>query len=162
MKTIRTMLATFGMTTLLYGGFALLCVTVDPAFAGRSIYQMFRDTGFPAVVIGIACLLSVIIISFAVAAFRDEPRSRRSAEQDDEEFLENETVAVEDYDADEWTPAMKKKSRAALAYEQDADEDEDDDSAYARPRKQKMRHCLFCGAAFPAGSAVCPKCGKRA
>ena len=35
MKTVRTVLITFGLTTLLYGAIALLTVAIDPAFAGR-------------------------------------------------------------------------------------------------------------------------------
>ena len=51
MKTIRTILATFGVTTALYGLFALIAMRVNPAFVGRSIYQLFRDTGCPFLVV---------------------------------------------------------------------------------------------------------------
>ncbi len=178
MKTIRTILATFGMTTLLYGAFALFCVSIDPAFTARSIYQLFRDTGFPFLVVGIACLLSVLIISFAVAAFRDEPKNRRAAAVDEEQFLEEETVPVEEYER-QWTPELKKKSRDALSYEQSddapdlfaeddaADEASDDDApaldeTLFRQPQQQMRRCVFCGTAYPETDAVCPKCGRRA
>ena len=172
MKTLRTVLATFGMTTLIYGAFALFTVTIDPAFAGRSIYRMFRDTGFPALVIGIACLLSAAVILFAAAAFRDDPKSRRAAApaEDEDRFIEEETVPVETYE-EEWTPAVKKKSRAALKLEKDepapdlfADDDEPklDETMFRKPKAEKLRHCLFCGTAYPTSQSVCPKCGKRA
>ena len=53
MKTIRTILATFGVTSALYGLFALIMMRMNPAFTGRTIYQLFRETGFVALVIGI-------------------------------------------------------------------------------------------------------------
>ena len=95
MKTIRTVLATFGMTTLLYGAFALFCVSIDPAFTARSIYQLFRDTGFPFLVVGIACLLSVLIISFAIAAFRDDSKARRGTAAVDEAKRSGERIVAE-------------------------------------------------------------------
>lgn len=179
MKTIRTVLATLGMTTLLYGAFALFCVSIDPAFTARSIYQLFRDTGFPFLVVGIACLLSVLIISFAIAAFRDDSKARRStAAVDEEQFLEEETVPVEEYER-QWTPELKKKSRDALSYEdsddtpdlfaedETADEPADEepptlDASLFRQPNQPMRRCVFCGTAYPETDAVCPKCGRRA
>ena len=171
MKTLRTVLATFGMTTLVYGAFALFTVTIDPAFAGRSIYRMFRDTGFPALVVGIACLLSAAVIIFATAAFRDDAKARRAAaDEDDEQFIEEETVPVDTYE-EQWTPAVKKKSRAALKLEKDepapdlfADDDEPklDETMFRKPKAEKTRQCLFCGTAFPVSQSVCPKCGKRA
>ena len=72
MKTIRTILATFGVTSLLYGAFALIAMHNNFAFTGRSIYQLFRDTGFIMLVIGIGCVLSFVIMTIAVVSFRDE------------------------------------------------------------------------------------------
>ena len=176
MKTFRTILATLGVTTLAYGIFALLTVRIDPAFAGRSIFQMFRDTGVPALILGIACLLSVTIIAIAVTAFRDEPHGRRTAAEDDDLFLENETVPVDTYE-EEWSPELKKKGRAALSLEEDeepetpdlfADDDEPepearlDETLFAKPKVESMRRCVFCGTSFPHSESVCPKCGKRA
>ncbi len=169
MKTIRTILITFGLTTLLYGGFALFCVSIDPPFASRSIFQMFRDTGFPVLVIGIACLLAVLLISFAVSAFRDNPKKGSAAEAEDA-FLEEETVSVEEYEQ-EWTPKLKRKARQAPVSEPDAEESsvpeaEDDtpaldESLFRQTAAAPTQRCIFCGTAYPSSDSVCPKCGRR-
>ena len=127
MKTIRTILATFGVTTLLYGLFAVVATRLDLTFTGRSIYQLFRQTGFAALVLGVGCVLSFVIMTIAIVAFRDDGsrRKRELLEDDsDEAFLEEETVPEERADeADEtWSPEMKRKQRKALFV---ADEPED-------------------------------------
>ncbi len=180
MKTLRTVLATFGITTLLYGGFALITVGVDPAFAGKSIYQMFRATGFPSLVIGIACLLSVLIILFTGAAFRDNSKSKKVSSEDEDFFLENETVPVEEYE-EQWISRKNSAEKDSVTKEEEAfqtpdlfaDDDlskkSDEDSApsldgsfFAPSRSQEsMRYCIFCGTPYPTTAAVCPKCGKR-
>lgn len=118
MKTIRTILATFGVTTLLYGIFALVAVRLDLAFTGRSIYQLFRSTGFAALVLGIGCVLAFVIMTIALIAFRDDGRRKRDVyeDEDDEAFLEEETVPAENAEqADEsWSPEIKRKQRKAL------------------------------------------------
>lgn len=128
MKTIRTILATFGVTSLFYGLFALISMRLNPAFTGRSIYQLFRDTGFVALVIGIGCVLSFVIMTIAIVSFRDDgARKKREYDEDDpDDFLEEETVPEERADeADEtWSPEMKRKQRRAL---QVSDEDEDEE-----------------------------------
>ncbi|MBQ6235116.1 MAG: hypothetical protein IJK54_04300 [Clostridia bacterium] len=121
MKTIRTILATFGVTSLLYGLFALIAMRLNPAFTGRSIYQLFRDTGFVALVIGIGCVLSFVIMTIAIVSFRDEDARRKhdTAEEDlFDDFLEEETVPEERADeADEsWSPEIKRKQRKALRH----------------------------------------------
>ena len=173
MKTIRTILITFGLTTLLYGGFALFCVSIDPPFASRSIFQMFRDTGFPVLVIGIACLLAVLLISFAVSAFRDNPKKGAAYEEDEDRFLEEETVSVEEYEQ-EWTPKLKRKPRPVSAEEDrpeemaaDGDEPEDDtpaldESLFRQATAPQTQRCVFCGTTYPSSDPVCPKCGRRA
>ena len=146
MKTIRTILATFGVTTLLYGLFALLAMRLDLAFTGRSIYQLFRETGFAALVLGIGCVLSFIIMTVAIVAFRDDgSRKKRDFLEDDSEeaFLEDETVPAERADeADEtWSPEMKRKQRKALqdAVDEpvedtpDLFDDSDDEEPYEAP-----------------------------
>lgn len=136
MKTIRTILATFGVTTLLYGLFALIAVRVNPAFTGRSIYQMFRDTGFVALVIGIGCVLSFVILTVAIVSFRDDGARKKSdflEDDSDEAFLEEETVPEERAEeADEsWSPEIKRKQRRALLHTEepsvDLFDDEDDE-----------------------------------
>ena len=119
MKTIRTILATFGVTSALYGVFALISMRLNPAFTGRSIYQLFRDTGFVALVIGIGCVLSFVIMTVAIVSFRDEGARKKHEFLDDEtddEFLEEETVPEERAaEADEsWSPEIKRKQRRAL------------------------------------------------
>ncbi len=121
MKTIRTILATFGVTSLLYGAFALIAMHNNWAFTGRSIYQLFRDTGFIMLVIGIGCVLSFVIMTVAIVSFRDEgTRKKRDTFYDDpeEEFLEEETVPEERAEeADEsWSPEIKRKQRRALRH----------------------------------------------
>jgi hypothetical protein len=120
MKTIRTILATFGVTTALYGLFALIMLRLNPAFTGRTIYQLFRETGFVALVIGIGCVLSFVIMTIAIVAFRDDgARKKRESLIDDEDtFLEEETVPEERADeADEsWSPEIKRKQRRALRH----------------------------------------------
>ena len=121
MKTIRTILATFGVTSLLYGLFALIAMRLNPAFTGRSIYQLFRDTGFVALVIGIGCVLSFVIMTIAIVSFRDEDARKKheNAEEDlFDDFLEEETVPEERADeADEsWSPEIKRKQRKALRH----------------------------------------------
>ena len=138
MKTIRTILATFGVTTLLYGLFALIAMRVNPAFTGRSIYQLFRETGFVALVIGIGCVLSFVIMTVAVVSFRDDNTRRKHdflEDDSDEEFLEEETVPEERAEeADEsWSPEIKRKQRRALRHTDEEpepdlfDDDEDDE-----------------------------------
>ena len=121
MKTIRTILATFGVTSLLYGLFALIAMRLNPAFTGRSIYQLFRDTGFVALVIGIGCVLSFVIMTIAIVSFRDEGTQKKheTAEEDlFDDFLEEETVPEERAEeADEsWSPEIKRKQRRALKH----------------------------------------------
>ena len=121
MKTIRTILATFGVTSLLYGLFALIAMRLNPAFTGRSIYQLFRDTGFVALVIGIGCVLSFVIMTIAIVSFRDEgTRKKHETAEDDlfDDFLEEETVPEERAEeADEsWSPEIKRKQRRALRH----------------------------------------------
>ena len=121
MKTIRTILATFGVTSVLYGVFALIAMRLNPAFTGRSIYQLFRDTGFVALVIGIGCVLSFVIMTIAIVSFRDDGAHKKREFTEDEEFddfLEEETVPEERADeADEsWSPEIKRKQRRALRH----------------------------------------------
>ncbi len=131
MKTIRTILATFGVTSLLYGLFALIAMRLNPAFTGRSIYQLFRDTGFVALVIGIGCVLSFVIMTIAIVSFRDEgTRKKHETAEDDlfDDFLEEETVPEERADeADEsWSPEIKRKQRKALRHAEPEPEPEPD------------------------------------
>lgn len=119
MKTIRTILATFGFTSLFYGLIALVSMRLDLAFTGRSIYQLFRSTGFAALVLGIGCILSFIIMTIALVAFRDDGgRKKRDIfeDEDDEAFIDEETVPAERAEeADEsWSPEIKRKQRNAL------------------------------------------------
>ena len=121
MKTIRTILATFGVTTALYGVFALISMRLNPAFTGRSIYQLFRDTGFVALVIGIGCILSFVIMTIAIVSFRDDGARRKhefTEEDVFDDFLEEETVPEERAEeADEsWSPEIKRKQRKALRH----------------------------------------------
>ena len=132
MKTIRTILATFGATTLLYGLFALMMTRLNPAFTGRTIFQLFRETGFVTLVIGIGCVLSAVIMTVAIISFRDEGSRKKQKhvivdEEDDlDDFLEEETVPEERAaEADEtWSNEIKRKQRRALRH---ADEDEDEE-----------------------------------
>lgn len=132
MKTIRTILATFGFTTLLYGVFALVMISVKPAFAGRTIFQLFRETGFVTLVIGIGCVLSAVIMTVAIMSFRDEGSRKKHEVFDDEEdldeFLEEETVPESRAaEADEtWSSAVKFKQRRALKQTEESEEDPDD------------------------------------
>lgn len=119
MKTIRTILATFGVTTLLYGLFALIAMRLDLTFTGRSIYQLFRSTGFAALVLGVGCILSFVIMTIALVSFREDGKTKKRdffEDEDDEEFIEEETVPAERADeADEaWSPEIKRKQRKAL------------------------------------------------
>jgi hypothetical protein len=121
MKTIRTIIATFGVTSLLYGAFALIAMHGNWAFTGRSIYQLFRDTGFIMLVIGIGCVLSFVIMTVALVSFRDEGTRRKHDilyDDPEEEFLEEETVPEERAEeADEsWSPEIKRKQRRALRH----------------------------------------------
>ena len=133
MKTIRTILATFGATTLLYGLFALMMTRLNPAFTGRTIFQLFRETGFVTLVIGIGCVLSAVIMTVAIISFRDEGSRKKQKhvvvdEEDDlDDFLEEETVPEERAaEADEtWSNEIKRKQRRALRH---ADEDEDEEA----------------------------------
>ena len=145
MKTIRTILATFGVTSLFYGLFALISMRLNPAFTGRTIFQLFRDTGFVALVIGIGCVLSFVIMTIAIVSFSDDGARRKREYADDEEddFLEEETVPEERAEeADEtWSPEIKRKQRRALK-ETDEEipslfDDEDDapeEPSFVRPQ----------------------------
>ncbi len=151
MKTIRTILATFGVTTALYGVFALISVRLNPAFTGRSVYQLFRDTGFVALVIGIGCVLSFVIMTIAIASFRDDGgRKKHESEEDDlfDDFIEEETVPEERAEeADEsWSPEIKRKQRRALRHTDeeptpdlfaDDDDDGEDGGSPQRFRRQE-------------------------
>jgi hypothetical protein len=146
MKTIRTILATFGVTSAAYGLFALIAMRLNPAFTGRSIYQLFRDTGFVALVLGIGCVLSFVIMTIAIVSFRDDGgKKKRESEEDDlfDDFLEEETVPEERADeADEsWSPEIKRKQRKALRHADEEptpdlfadDEDEPDEHVIRFP-----------------------------
>ncbi len=150
MKTIRTILATFGVTSLVYGLFALIAMRLNPAFTGRTIFQLFRDTGFVALVIGIGCVLSFVIMTIAIVSFRDDGgrRKRECADDDVDDFLEEETVPEERADdADEtWSPEMKRKQRRALQATDEAEEipslfdDEEDDEPERVPFGRPVTH----------------------
>ena len=141
MKTIRTILATFGFSSLFYGLIALVSMRLDLAFTGRSIYQLFRSTGFAALVLGIGCILSFIIMTIALVAFRDDGgRKKRDIfeDEDDEAFIDEETVPAERAEeADEtWSPEIKRKQRRALFATDEQEEpepDEDPEEAFMRP-----------------------------
>ena len=144
MKTIRTILATFGVTSLLYGLFALIAMRLNPAFTGRSIYQLFRDTGFVALVIGIGCVLSFVIMTVAIVSFRDEDtRKKHEITEEDlfDDFLDEETVPEERAEeADEsWSPEIKRKQRKALKHtepEPDLFAEDDDEPTFTRRDEQ--------------------------
>lgn len=157
MKTLRTALITFGLTSIAYGIFAMLTVAIDPAFAGRSIYSLFSDTGFPALAIGFACVLAVILISVTLVALRPKKAKRPNDEAD---FLENETVPVEEYER-QYAPVVRKKApRPQRTPAEELSADELPDETSFRPQKNAALHCIFCGSKIPEGSDVCPKCGK--
>ncbi len=151
MKTIRTILATFGVTTALYGVFALISVRLNPAFTGRSVYQLFRDTGFVALVIGIGCVLSFVIMTIAIASFRDDGgRKKHESEEDDlfDDFIEEETVPEERAEeADEsWSPEIKRKQRRALRHTDEeptpdlfADDDDDGEDEVSKQFRSQRR-----------------------
>lgn len=163
MKTIRTILATFGVTTLFYGIIAMLSVRLDLAFTGRSIYQLFRSTGFAGLVLGIGCLLSVIILTIALTAFRDEDKPSAEEDEEDEEFY---TIGDEETESPVWTEEIKQKQREALPNLSEEEEvpevdlfaEEDEEDAAKEPRRQR---CLYCGAELDAKTRICPTCGKR-
>ena len=150
MKTIRTILATFGVTTALYGVFALISVRLNPAFTGRSVYQLFRDTGFVALVIGIGCVLSFVIMTIAIASFRDDGgRKKHESEEDDlfDDFIEEETLPEERAEeADEsWSPEIKRKQRRALRHTDEeptpdlfADDDDDGEDGVSPQRFRRQ------------------------
>jgi len=144
MKTFRTILATFGVTTLIYGIFALVAMRLNLSFTGRSIYQLFRETGFAALVIGIGCVLSFVIMTVAIVSFRDDGARKKHDffdDEDEDEFLEEETVPEERAEeADEsWSPEIKRKQRRALLATDEPDAempepDEDpEDASFMRP-----------------------------
>lgn len=146
MKTFRTILATFGVTSLLYGLFALIAMRLNPAFTGRSIYQLFRDTGFVALVIGIGCVLSFVIMTVAIVSFRDDSTRRKHdflEDDSDDDFLEEETVPEERAEeADEsWSPEIKRKQRSALRHtdEEPAPDLFDDDEYDEEPITMRER-----------------------
>ncbi len=146
MKTIRTILATFGVTTLLYGLFALLMTRLNPVFTGRTIFQLFRETGFVTLVIGIGCVLSAVIMTVALVSFRDEGSRKKQKhsivddEDDLDEFLEEETVPEERAaEADEtWSNEIKRKQRRALRHT-DEDEEEEPYEYYAEDEEPEQQ-----------------------
>ena len=142
MKTIRTILATFGVTTLIYGIFALVAMRLNLTFTGRSIYQLFRETGFAALVIGIGCILSFAIMTGAIVSFRDDGGHKKRDffdDEDEDDFLEEETVPEERAaEANEtWSPEIKRKQRRALFAADDEEEEEPDgdpeEASFMRP-----------------------------
>ena len=181
MKTIRTILATFGVTTLLYGLLAVITVRANFAFSGRSIYQLFQTTGFAALVLGVGCLLSFAIMTVALVAFRDEDKKHRNSleDLDDDAFLESETVPYEDdgeepdeapeAEAEPWREKLKTIQKQALHDEEEAvpdlfGDDEETDEASARTSEAdaaQTPRCAHCGAELDATSAFCPQCGKH-
>ena len=166
MKTLRTALITFGLTTLAYGVFAMLTVAIDPVYAGRSIYSLCSVSGFPAIVIGFTCLLAVLLISFAYAAFRPERKAKREEQEaDDEAFLEQETVPAEEYKRPYAPVSERKQKRAAKESDLFADDDAEEpglDETMLRGRQNGARQCVFCGTVIPEGETVCLRCGRRA
>lgn len=155
MKTIRTILATFGVTSALYGLFALIAMRLNPAFTGRSIYQLFRDTGFIALVIGIGCVLSFVIMTVAIVSFRDDGTHKKhefTEEDAFDDFLEEETVPEERAEeADEsWSPEIKRKQRRALRHADEeptpdlfADDDDDYEPQETEEDMARMREAFY-------------------
>lgn len=156
MKTLRTALITFGLTSLVYGAFAMLTVAFDPAYAGRSIYSLFANTGFPMLIVGISCILAVLLISFSIAAFRGDAKPKKAEQDDEAEFLANETVPAEEYEAAKTAPRRRTVRRPAPETP-----DEFDESMLRGQPEPQAQHCIFCGTAIPAGESVCPRCGRH-
>ena len=74
---------------------------------------------FAALVLGVGCILSFVIMTIALVSFREDGKSRKRdlfEDEDDEEFIDEETVpAARADEADEaWSPEIKRKQRKAL------------------------------------------------
>ena len=102
-------------------------------------------------------MLAVILISVTLVALRPKKAKRPN---DEAEFLENETVPVEEYER-QYAPVVRKKApRPQRTPAEELPAEELPDETSFRPQKNAALHCIFCGSKIPEGSDVCPKCGK--
>ena len=102
MKTIRTILGTLAVIVLGYGLLAVISFRSNSAFLQRTLYQIFSQSYFVALVLGVAFLLIAIILTVALMSFRDEEREEREEEEEDEP-----NFSVEMTDADEPEPLSR-------------------------------------------------------
>lgn len=128
MKTIRTILGTLAVIVLGYGLLAVISFRANSAFLQRSLYQIFAQSYFVALVLGVAFLLIAIILTVALMSFRDDEREERE---------EQEQISVLDDDDDEETVrpasggqgAFRRPARLQTADEDEPEQPEDDADA---------------------------------
>ncbi len=98
MKTIRTILGTLAVIVLGYGLLAVISFRGNSAFLQRTLYQIFAQSYFVALVLGVAFLLIAIILTVALMSFRDDEREER---EEDALLLSSDLSDDDELDEDE-------------------------------------------------------------
>ena len=189
MKTIRTILATLSVVLLAWGITALIAVRSDAAFAQRTLYQVFSQTNYVVLVIGVALLAIAVILSFAAASFDAEDKnSLMNADDtiDADTEAEEKEVESEPEDEDEVTGRYQRPSRRHPQKSEEPtaeadskiklfDDEQDDAQTDEEPEEEMIpsapvkvnkddetaRFCIYCGGTVTGDAEFCPKCGKR-
>ncbi|MCL2695357.1 MAG: hypothetical protein FWE69_03415 [Clostridiales bacterium] len=88
MKNIRTMLATLAGVFLAYGLFALVAFRSGAALNERTLYQVFAQSYFVILVMGVAMVLVAILLTIAMVSFKDDKDEDEEEEDDDDLFAQ--------------------------------------------------------------------------
>lgn len=82
MKTIRTILGTLAAVLLGYGLLAIISFRGGAAFLQRTLYQVFSQSYFVTLVLGVAFLLIAVILTVALMSFKDDEREEKDDDDD--------------------------------------------------------------------------------
>lgn len=106
MKTIRTILGTLAVIVLGYGLVAVITFRGNSAFLQRTLYQVFAQSYFVTLVLGIAFLLIAIILTVALMSLRDDEREELQEKEEEAFELSDE---LDDEDDEEENPSARAK-----------------------------------------------------
>ena len=99
MKTIRTILGTLAAVLLGYGLLAVITFRSGAAFLQRTLYQVFSQSYFVTLVLGVAFLLIAVILTVALMSFKDDERAEKD-EEDDADYADRSLRDDEDIESE--------------------------------------------------------------
>lgn len=188
MKTIRTILATLAGVLLIYGLVALTAVNAEAAFVQRSLYQIFTQSYFVTLVLGVAFLLVAILLTIAVVSFKDKRR-----DYDDDDLLDDDEDDEDDlsmsslYKVEQQGRSVPPRERTLTQEEEAftrrmptvrtaqflAEQKRVQEQSFDRPEiasaakvsaptpPKAAAFCPHCGEELAGATQYCPACGKK-